>query len=395
MESEDSYFMNKRIYLYGCNHRSEVVFGRIKASGVRVTAFVDKSKKGANIINPQELELVDDKDNVCIYICMQNAMQHEIVADMLFSMGFHYIVFLPVSSKYNMQAYKMVELWNRIYEYGINSSIEIPRYETFIMDDKSCKNNIVYAPMELVFTNNANFPWYEKWSDKHISLYEVYNQLYRYIYMGGDRPYIYLQDNFKLLCKEKQSTLRDRVILYESLSARINNDSLYYQNMICPVEVSESGVFNLKDGHHRANLAFHLGKDFLPVKIHGGEVNYKWLNDFMQHRNYKLFLLLSDIVLFASDFVSCRIFSVDNISIIKKYMKLLAGNEIDILVTNDMQHMNNADLQIIFKRSRDDVIGNVYIYGKSSDLSYMKPSYVFDNCIYHVHINEGDINDFA
>ena len=213
--------------------------------------------------------------------------------------------------------------------------------------------------------------------------------------MGGDRPYIYLQDNFKLLCKEKQSTLRDRVILYESLSARINNDSLYYQNMICPVEVSESGVFNLKDGHHRANLAFHLGKDFLPVKIHGGEVNYKWLNDFMQHRNYKLFLLLSVIVLFASDFVSCRIFSVDNISIIKKYMKLLAGNEIDILVTNDMQHMNNADLQIIFKRSRDDVIGNVYIYGKSSDLSYMKPSYVFDNCIYHVHINEGDINDFT
>lgn len=76
-------------------------------------------------------------------------------------------------------------------------------------------------------------------------------------------------------------------------------------------------------------------------------------------------------------------------------MKLLAGDEIDILVTDDMQHMNNADLQIIFKGSRDDVIGNVYIYGKGSDLSYMKPSYVFDNCIYHVHINEGDINDFA
>ena len=59
-----------------------------------------------------------------------------------------------------------------------------------------------------------------------------------------------------------------------------------------------------------------------------------------------------------------------------------------------MQHMKQAELQIIFKRSRDDVIGDVYIYSKSSDLSYMKPSYVFDNCI-HVHINEGDINDFT
>ena len=80
--------MNKRIYLYGCNHRSEVVFGRIKASGVRVIAFVDRSKKGANIIQPKELELVDDKDDVCIYICMENAMQHEIVADMLLEWGF-------------------------------------------------------------------------------------------------------------------------------------------------------------------------------------------------------------------------------------------------------------------------------------------------------------------
>ena len=204
-----------------------------------------------------------------------------------------------------------------------------------------------------------------------------------------------MQENIQLHGKEKQRTIRDRIILYEGLSSRMNNDSLYYHVMTCPVEVSESGVFYLKDGHHRANLAFHLDKDYLPVRVHNGEVSYKWLNEFMQHRNYKLFLLLSDIVLFASDFVSCRIFSVDNISIIKKYMKLLAGNEIDILVTNDMRHMNNSDLQIIFKRSRDDIIGNVYIYGRSSDLSHMKHCYVFDNCIYYIHINEGDINDFT
>lgn len=387
--------MNKRIYLYGCNHRSEVVFRRLKNSGVGVTAFVDRSKKGENIINPQELEFVDDKDNVCIYICMQNAMQHEIVADMLFRMGFHYIIFLPVSSKYNMQAYKMVELWNRIYEEGIGSVIDIPRYENLITRDTDEKNNIVYAPMELIFTRKNFLKEYRNWENRHISLYEPYNQLYRYIYMGDKTPEEYLKENFDLVGKEKQSTIRDRVILYESLSRRINDDSRYYHVMTCPVEVSESGVFNLKDGHHRANLAFHLGKDFLPVMVHGGEVNYRWLNEFMQHRNYKLFLLLSDIVLYSLDFASCNIFSVDNSSIIAKYMKLLAGDEIDILVTDDMQHMNNADLQVIFKRSRDDIIGNIYIYGRSSDLSHMKHCYVFDNCIYYVHINEGDINDFA
>ena len=76
-------------------------------------------------------------------------------------------------------------------------------------------------------------------------------------------------------------------------------------------------------------------------------------------------------------------------------MKLLAGDEIDILVTDDMQHMNNADLQIIFKRRRDDVIGNIYIYSGSNYLYRMKSSYVFDKCIYYIHINEGDINDFT
>lgn len=387
--------MNKRIYLYGCNHRSEVVFRRLKDSGVGVTAFVDRSKKGANIINPQELEFVDDKDDVCIYICMQNAMQHEIVADMLFRMGFHYIIFLPVSSKYDMQAYKMVELWNKIYEEGIDFVIDIPRYENLINRDREKKNNIIYAPMELIFTKKNIPNEYVKWRNKHISLYEPYNQLYRYIYEGRELPKEYLQANFDLHGKKKQSTIRDRIILYEGLSSRMNNDSLYYHVMTCPVEVNESGVFNLKDGHHRANLAFHLGKDFLPVRVRDGEVNYRWLNEFMQHRNYKLFLLLSDIVLFSSDFASCNIFSVDNSSIIAKYMKLLAGDEIDILVTDDMKHMKQADLQIIFKRNRDDVIGNIYIYSRRNELFHMKPCYVFDNCIYHVHINEGDINDFA
>lgn len=387
--------MNKRIYLYGCNHRSEIVFRKLKDSGVGVTAFVDRSKKGANIINPQELEFVDDKDNVCIYICMQNAMQHEIVADMLFRMGFHYIIFLPVSSKYNMQAYKILELWNKIYEEGIDFVIDIPRYENLINRDREKKNNIIYAPMELIFTEKNIPNEYVKWRNKHISLYEPYNQLYRYIYEGRELPKEYLQENFDLYGKKKQSTIRDRIILYEGLSSRMNNDSLYYHVMTCPVEVNESGVFNLKDGHHRANLAFHLGKDFLPVRVRDGEVNYRWLNEFMQHRNYKLFLLLSDIVLFSSDFASCNIFSVDNSSIIAKYMKLLAGDEIDILVTDDMKHMKRADLKIIFKRNRDDVIGNIYIYSRSNELFHMKPCYVFDNCIYHVHINEGDINDFA
>lgn len=52
--------MNKRIYLYSSNHRLEAVFRRLKDSGVKATAFVDKSKKATNIINSLVL--------LCFYI---------------------------------------------------------------------------------------------------------------------------------------------------------------------------------------------------------------------------------------------------------------------------------------------------------------------------------------
>ena len=169
--------MSKHFYLYGYNNRAETVQKKLIDSGMDVISIIDTNKKGSNIISPEKLKYLRTKADICVYICMQNAMQHEIVAEKLFYMGFRYIVFLPVSSKYNMQAYKMVELWNGIYEGGIDSSNKIPRYETFLKKDNLRKNNIVYAPMELVFTDKNTIDSYKKWENKHISLFEPYNQL--------------------------------------------------------------------------------------------------------------------------------------------------------------------------------------------------------------------------
>ena len=386
----------KNFYLYGCNHRSEIVFRKLQEFGANVISFVDSYKKGHNIISPQDLESLTDKDNVCIYLCMQNAIQHEIVADMFFHMGFHYIIFLPVSDKYNMQAYKMINLWNSIYEGDGNFLLDIPRYENFIGKEKMQNSNVLYVPMELIFTGREFMPVNNRWESRHISLYESYNQLYRHIYESGELPYEYLQNNFALFWEKRKEIIKDRIVLYENLSQRIRDDSLYYRAMTCPVEASGTGIFILQDGHHRANLAFHLGKDFLPVRIHAGKINYQQLNDFMRERNYKLFLLLSDIVLSVSDFMSCSIFSVDNKQIIMKYMKLLSRNKnVNVFVTDDMQCMKQADLRIVFKRNIEDAAGSVYINTDCDIFEYMKSCYVFDNCRYHIYINEENGNDFA
>lgn len=385
--------MFKKFYLYGYNHIAEKLSKRLNLLGVDIISFVDIAKKGDNIIPPQELAHLSYKDDVCIYICMQNAMQHEPVADMLYHMGFHYIVFLPVSDKYNMQAYKMLELYNEIFYYGIHYAIKIPRYEMLIDKEKIQSNNVIHVPMELVFTNINGSEVHKKWENKHISLYEPYNQLYRYIYEGGELPHEYLQFNLKQL--GRKNVLKDRVFLYEALSDRMRNDSLYYSMLACSAEVDQFGRYHLVDGRHRANLAFHLGKDFLPLVVTKGEVNHEWLNDFMKERNYKLFLFLTDVVLSLPWGISYTIYSVDNISIIPKYMKLLLNEDSKIFVTDNIKCMKNADCQIVFKHDIDEYVGNIYFFAACKNLTHMKMYYVIDNRIYHVHINEGDIRDLA
>ena len=387
--------MEKKFYLYGYNHIAEELSKRLTLLGVDIISFVDRAKKGDNIIPPQELVHVSYKDDVCIYICMQNAMQHESVADMLYYMGFNYIVFLPVSNKYNMQAYKMLELYNDILYNGINLTTKIPRYEIFINKEYIQSNNVIHVPMELVFTDINDNEVNKKWENKHISLYEPYNQLYRYIYEAGELPIEYLQYNLKITGTKRKNILKDRIALYEALSARIYNDSLYYAMLTCTAEVDQMGRFHLKDGRHRANLAFHLGKDFLPLVVTKGEVNHEWLNDFMKERNYKLFIFLTDVVLSLPCGISYSIYSVDNISIILKYMKILLNEDSKIWVTDNIKCMKNANCKIVFKHDIDEYIGNIYFFAARKNLTHMKTCYVIDNRIYHVHINEGDIRDLA
>lgn len=387
--------MKMIFYLYGYNCIAEIVKKRLECSGVYVKSFVDNNKVGINIIKPSELMHISNKDDVCIYICMQNAMQHEPVADMLYHMGFNYIVFLPVSSKYNMQSYKMLELYNDILYNGINLSTKVPHYEIFINKKYMQSNNVIHVPMELVFTDINDNEVNKKWENKHISLYEPYNQLYRYIYEAGELPIEYLQYNVKITGKKRKNILKDRIALYEALSARMYNDSLYYAMLTCTAEVDQMGRFHLKDGRHRANLAFHLGKDFLPLVVKKGEVNHEWLNDFMKERNYKLFIFLTDVVLSLPEMMSYSIYSVDNISIISKYMKMLLNEGSEIFVTDDIKCMKNAGCKIIFKRDIDEYVGNIYFFAMCKKFIHMKTCYVIDNRIYHVHINEGDIDDLA
>lgn len=362
---------------------------------MKVISFVDKCKMGINIIKPRELECISNKDDVCIYICMQNAMQHEGVADMLYKMGFKHIVFLPVSNKYNLQAYKMLELWNDIFYNGIHSEFKVPHYDSFLIQTIPA-SHIIHVPMELIFTNMKCADQQKKYRKKHISLLEPYNQLYRYIYDDGETPLGYLKYNHNLKGNGKvQQILKDRIDLYEALSNRISNDSLYYSMMACQAKIDQLGRFVLEDGNHRANLAFHLGKDFLPIIVPKGEIDYEWLNDFMRERNYKLFLLLTDIVLSLPEKVSYSIYSVDNVSLISKYMNLLLDKSVNIFITDNMRYMKNADLKIVFKHDLEKDLGRIYIFSSNKDLKHVKQYYVIDNRVYRICINEGNSNDFT
>ena len=379
----------KKILLYGYHDWARNIYKKLSDIHELDIFFVDKniSDGARNIFALHELVDMPNKEKAIVYICMRNAMQHEIAAEELYAMGFRQIVFLPVSARYNEQAYKMVRLWNEIYQNGYKAFSDIPSYETLLAEHKCIAGNVINIPMELVFTfKNDTVMW--KYNAVHISLLESYNALYRFIYECGEMPYEYLQECYDLLGKKKHATIRDRINLYETLSERLQNDSAYYATISCPVKV-ENGKFYLQDAHHRANLAYHLGKDFLPVVVEDGVIDYDYLDDFYQNRNYKLFRALSDIVLAAPVGSKFHIISDKYKELIEKYMLLLLKDESLFKVEADGEDQDTGAIKGIFIQDECGYIGEICIVTSGNiNKAILRNSYLIDNCIYKVKVME-------
>ena len=381
--------MRKKLFLYGYNNRAKNVYEKLKDIQDLDISFVDKniSDAGRNIFGLHELKNMQNKDKAVVYICMQNAMQHEIAAEDLYAMGFKKIVFLPVSARYNDQAYKMVRLWNEIYQQGYEALGDVPSYEALLAEHECTSGKIIKVPMELVFVYDIG-DVLKKYTNRHISLLKPYNELYRFIYAGGNEPKEYLRHFLYSGWSDEGKVIRDRIKLYEALSARMKNDSLYYSSLSCFAKV-EHGKFYLLDGHHRANLAYNLGKDFLPVIVEDGIGDGDYLSNFYRGRNYKLFRALSDIVLASPEESRFNIVSDKDRELLEKYMLLLLGDVARFNVASVADEVAAGDIQVAFFQEECGYKGEICIGAHSPiDKSLLKKTYLIDNCIYKIKVME-------
>lgn len=78
IESLKEHVAGRKIYLYGAGPRGKTWFSFFRHHGFPVIGFIDKSKKGANIVSPDIINKPGFRDNHFIFMMVQNAYVKEI-----------------------------------------------------------------------------------------------------------------------------------------------------------------------------------------------------------------------------------------------------------------------------------------------------------------------------
>lgn len=281
-----------KIILYGVNAISRKIYGSLKKAGYHVAAFFDKRYKELKDQCPIPVyELSDnpyihlEKDNLCVIILLQNAMQHEKIAESLLRQGYQKILFAPVGSRLQREteiAYRI--LYNIFLSEQFDDLIEIPLFQeklfqrrisvqhSIIREDGNCI--VVWCPIELLYTGHKNLSSdTAQYANIPIVSILPYNELFHYLqgnetactsYLNKFGVHSYLfptrYTDVDVLIQRKQ--------LLEIYSAELNYGMDFFISS-APMSIWNSAyrVFNLIDGHHRCSFLAMQGFRFLPIRI--------------------------------------------------------------------------------------------------------------------------------
>lgn len=286
------------IYIYGVNQYSKNVKTKLQEVGLSVGAFIDRRARelqdidGVPVISPQTDVLSKIKrDSCCVIIMLQNALQHDGIAEELFLKGIEKIIFVPMKRKYNIQImYEMIEVYNSILLEPYSCFQEIPYYRELLNEEATIEKETEYiikrVPADILYSNPVsnlkNDPNILKYADAPIMSYKPYYDMLEY-FEGGEREgdlEEYLKDYGVNSCNYKHAFSNEMIILQRYELYKIWNEH-FQQGMdfFCAsapaVCWNEKGYFNLLEGQHRSLFLVKKGIYFVPVRIHKSDLA-KW-----------------------------------------------------------------------------------------------------------------------
>ncbi len=304
-----------KLYIYGVSTRGGQLLRQLEEAGFYVAGMIDqragelKYAFHKKVYSPEEMNMVECKDGSLILIALNNARQHEALADSFYRKGFPYIVYLPMTKGGNLSGQnrrrwmylKITEIQE--YDGGIppyeEAEAEKAKGETAegriiaalpLSEEKEWrilyegKNAILFfCPVNRLFSaeeDYANQYFAGKgmvdfsmvsW-DAPIEGLSVYRELYDYLYGRLEYPWNYVRFQGRK-GPDIDGLLRDRQELFACYEWHYAYNPVFFQ--LSPVKVCKraAGGFHILDGMHRCHYLISKGCRYIPALASRDDVN--------------------------------------------------------------------------------------------------------------------------
>lgn len=310
---------NAKVIVYGANNRGIRVATFLDEMGVVVAGYCDKNshlldgKMKFPVYNISQIKKMKNKEQYCIIICLHSLEQHNLVADEINQAGFEKILFLSVSSQYEVNGSRIIsKLLNNIFDtlsWDEISKVRIPLYcdiKKEIWTDRGevveLDNDyvLVKVPGSLIFSNSAEkllriekdrgcaIPdEYRKISDIPIRAMSHFIKLYCYFDGKGNNDYkeqyMRIQGKFMKLVQQQHGVTQDEDIIqyrysnYCMYMDKYNEGGQYFWDFPVQLVYNEKGYFNIEDGTHRCLFLLYKGYRLFPCSMKKNDYE-KWIN---------------------------------------------------------------------------------------------------------------------
>lgn len=290
--------------LYGGGEVGSNCYKALKEQGYHVQAALDKNKSGEHIIEglytyklgtePTEI----DKSECIIMICLANGMIHKTVADELYSLGYQYIVFLPMNYCIpDEQRRKLTRLYNCVLlADSVMPECFVSDYSQYAVPDMRAENSIIcktsqnitaWMRLEMLFSESLELWKGDKtklhvkaqYKDKNIACAHPYETLFDFFALRSDSYDIYFDSRKeKKSPQEKERELVQREKLYRLFKKEYERGMAFFIESAPEVIWNPRNYFNLVGGHHRVLYLLHEGHSLFPVKMQNDDFD-RWCNN--------------------------------------------------------------------------------------------------------------------
>ena len=285
--------------LYGANDYLKSVLKTLRNNNISIGCIVDKRAEdlkeiqGIPVFTEEDIREYGTHQDLLVFMLLQNAMQHDEIAERLSSFGYERIVYVPMSDvPGNTKASQLRNIYNLVMLGDLLSIRGIPRYDQKIYSEWTVGDIIFESinfvttiiPAEIVYTNPkwvcAGRSELLKYADIPLIEYTPYIELMKWLFGEEADLTEYLNDYGVNSCKYNNeytdnTILNRRKQLFELWEKHYAANDKLFEDSAPLVEYNLKGYFNLLEGQHRSLFLIKKGCTMIPVRMKKSDFE-KW-----------------------------------------------------------------------------------------------------------------------